>query len=239
MKTTISVVTATYNQAQFLPDCIKSVAASIIDPLGIGFEHVVFDDGSTDNTRNVAKKYKHIRYFRWSKNRGVSAARNQAIREAKGEFIFVLDSDDVVLQRTLFYLYTKLHRSKNQWIYCDFIRADKNLKYLIAEDYYGWKFKNVNQMLTAIFKCEHFIQHNVMFTKKLFWDSGEYDENLSVTEDLDLYIRFLKNLGLPDYIPMISHLHRCHGSNLSIGHSGEQHFKNCKLLAKKYNWKKK
>jgi len=83
-------------------------------------------------------------------------------------------------------------------------------------------------MLQAIFDSSHFIQGNVCFSKKLFDEVKEYDESVGMAEDLDLYVRFLINGHLNVYLPMISHLHRMHTANFSIGCDRDKHHNDLK-----------
>lgn len=89
----ISVITPCYNQALYLADCLDSLIAQTY----YNWECMVMDDGSTDNSLEIAQQYaekdQRIRYARQS-NQGPSAARNNAIALTDGEFIFPLDSDD-------------------------------------------------------------------------------------------------------------------------------------------------
>jgi len=91
----VSVVVPTYNRAKFLTECIQSILSQSFHD----FEIIVIDDGSTDNTAKVLSDYP-VRYF-WQKNQGVAAARNKGIEMAQGEYIALLDSDDVLLESTL------------------------------------------------------------------------------------------------------------------------------------------
>ncbi|MGH7582172.1 MAG: glycosyltransferase family 2 protein [Gemmatimonadales bacterium] len=86
---TISVVIPAFNSALFLPRCLGSVFGQTLQPL----EVIVVDDGSTDDTAAVAAALgaKLIRRT----NEGVSAARNAGIRHAAGEWIALLDADDL------------------------------------------------------------------------------------------------------------------------------------------------
>ena len=88
----VSVIIPTYNRAHLLPRALESVLAQT-DP---DFEILVVDDASTDATHGVTTAYDdaRIRYFRQPENRGVAAARNRGLREARGEFVAFLDSDD-------------------------------------------------------------------------------------------------------------------------------------------------
>lgn len=86
----VSVVIPTYNRAYIVGAAIASVLRQSYRPV----EVVVIDDGSTDDTAAVVSRYgPEVRYFR-QKNAGVSAARNHGLREALGEFVALLDSDD-------------------------------------------------------------------------------------------------------------------------------------------------
>jgi glycosyltransferase involved in cell wall biosynthesis len=86
----VSVVIPTYNRASIISRAIESVLTQEYPSVEI----IVADDGSTDGTEDLVKKYdSRVRYFH-QPNAGVSAARNLGLREARGEFIALLDSDD-------------------------------------------------------------------------------------------------------------------------------------------------
>jgi glycosyltransferase involved in cell wall biosynthesis len=91
---TVSVVIPTYNRAH----CITRAIDSAVGQTYPGVDIVVVDDGSTDGTEAlIAKRYGHdprVRYLR-QENQGVSAARNTGLRAARGDYIALLDSDDI------------------------------------------------------------------------------------------------------------------------------------------------
>ena len=89
----VSVVLPTYNRADTLGRAIESVLAQTFDH----FELIIVDDGSTDSTDTVLAGLddRRIRVVRSALNRGVSAARNIGIAQARGDFIAFQDSDDV------------------------------------------------------------------------------------------------------------------------------------------------
>jgi glycosyltransferase involved in cell wall biosynthesis len=91
----VSVIIKSYNHAAFVGETIRS----ILDQSFQDFEIVVTDDGSTDGTPDVIRRFAdpriHLRVF--EKNRGISIAMNDTIARARGEFIAILNSDDFAL----------------------------------------------------------------------------------------------------------------------------------------------
>ncbi len=95
MKPLVSVIVPLYNAAPFIGETLDSVLSSTYRPI----EVVVVDDGSVDDSLAVAQviagQHKEVRVLHQA-NAGVSAARNHAIREAKGEYILPVDADDKI-----------------------------------------------------------------------------------------------------------------------------------------------
>jgi glycosyltransferase involved in cell wall biosynthesis len=86
----ISIVIPVYNRAHYIKDCIDSVLQQTYKD----YEIIVVDDGSTDNVREVLQPYMNIIRYIYKENGGAASARNEGIRNAKGEYIAWLDSDD-------------------------------------------------------------------------------------------------------------------------------------------------
>jgi glycosyltransferase involved in cell wall biosynthesis len=216
----ISIITPTHNRLPFLKETVASVQRSVTHPLDLAVEHVVHDVGSTDGTdrwlRHDEAAAHLVSLFSPEKKRP-GLARNEAIARADGEFLLPLDDDDLLLQRTAHHFVHALtgEGSPADWAVSDFLRVDEEGRYLPGEDYYGWRFGSVKEMLQAIFSASHFIQGNVCYHRSLFDRVGGYDPDLSMAEDLDLYVRFLLDGRMPRYVPMVSHLHRMHRNNLS------------------------
>ena len=98
--TLISVVIPAYNAGQFLDETLESVLSQTYE----NWECIIVNDGSTDNTESVAKKWceKDSRFRLTNKeNGGLSSARNWGIKEPKAEYIAFLDADDILTSDSL------------------------------------------------------------------------------------------------------------------------------------------
>ena len=95
----ISVIIPTYNYGRFLPDAVKSVLGQKKD--GLAVEIIVVDDGSTDDTADVAQRLGSSIQYIYQENQGLSAARNAGIRAAHGDYLVFLDADDLLTSGTL------------------------------------------------------------------------------------------------------------------------------------------
>lgn len=202
----VSVVITSYNHARYLRDAVESVLSQTYR----NFEIIVVDDGSTDNTREVAACYPEIKYV-WQENRGLSAARNTGIRNSKGAYLVFLDADDLLYPYALAInlKYFRMHPE------CGFIS--------------GWHDRvNEDKKLDAIYDPappdkDHYLvlfsrnyigmHAAVMYRRELF-DQLLFDENLSACEDHDMYLRVAKNY------PVFSHgkklaAYRIHNNNMS------------------------
>lgn len=92
----ISVIMPVYNVEKYVSDCIESV----LNQTYKNFELIIVNDGSTDNSLNEAKKYlcdSRVHIYS-QENKGLSAARNTGLKCVKGDYIYFIDSDDVINQ---------------------------------------------------------------------------------------------------------------------------------------------
>lgn len=119
----ISVIIPVYNVEKYLDRCLESTASQSYKNIEI----ILIDDGSTDNSGKMCdqwvQKDKRIKVVH-QENRGVSASRNRGIREAKGELISFIDSDDEVYSDYLDVMYRDLIEND-----CDLAMIKHNIKY--------------------------------------------------------------------------------------------------------------
>ncbi|HEX8659234.1 MAG TPA: glycosyltransferase [Hymenobacter sp.] len=236
-----SVITPTHQRRKLLPEAVASVRATVSVPLDFSFEHLVYDNGSRDGTvaylrEAAAQPGPPLRHWHSPGRQLAGQARNHLIKEAApAAWIVPLDDDDILLQRTLHNYAAQIEAHPDRpWFVADFLRVDEHGRYLPNEDYYAWQFDTPADMLSAIFRAEHFIQGNVCFSRAFVDQVGGYDGTLAMAEDLDLYVRFLLAGQLPVLCPHISHLHRFHADNVSIGVDAEKHNADLRVIYEKY-----
>lgn len=106
----VSIILPVYNREKYIKECLDSVFSQTYQ----NFEIVLVDDGSTDKTlgicEEIAKTEPRLRIFK-GEHKGVSEARNKALENAKGKYIFFLDSDDIINPKLLEALVSGLEKS--------------------------------------------------------------------------------------------------------------------------------
>ncbi len=180
----VSIVVPAYNAARYL----KQTLESILSQTYRNFEIIVVDDGSTDDTPCIAQQFGNaIRYIR-QPNRGLSAARNTAIKNARAEVIALLDSDDLwepqFLERMIHLL--NIH-PEAAGVYCGFqyinskgeVVGKPSLKIVPPESFHSTMVNDGNWLAPCA----------VIFRRQLAEKVGLFDESLHAVEDWDLWIR--------------------------------------------------
>ena len=192
----VSVVIPTYNRGPLVLEAVESVLAQTVPPLEI----IVVDDGSTDDTRERLRPYLTRIVYRYQENQGVSAARNHGIREARGEFIAFLDSDDVWHPRKL-ELQLQVFEE----------RPDLGLLGAGAMDWPAQSFPEITddpRGRVSLVSWAQLVVRNrlgtssVMVRTAVLRAAGEFDPVMQSSEDRDLWLRIAEissvaNLDLP------------------------------------------
>jgi glycosyltransferase involved in cell wall biosynthesis len=190
----ISVIIPTFNRSSLLVDAITSVIGQTFQPLDI----IVVDDGSTDDTPQIILKFgKSIRYIKTA-NRGVSAARNRGVVEAKGEWLAFLDSDDTWSPRKLELQFQCLGESKSKVCFCASTAEFGNRLddiHLMDPELSLSEFRTYAKNDCRIFSFPRhpFIQ-SMLIEKSALIQSGSFDESLVVAEDTKLIYKIALNL---------------------------------------------
>lgn len=183
----VSVIIPCYRQAHYLDEAIRSVLAQTYQP----FEIIVVDDGSPDNTAEVAARYPGLVCIR-QRHLGLPAARNAGLRVSAGETTVFLDADDRLSPDALETGVNSLRAARDcAFVYgfCEFIDHQGAAiptppPVPIAENHYR-----------ALFKQNHIRSPGaVMFRRSILSRVTGFDQTLvGGCEDIDLYLRITKN----------------------------------------------
>lgn len=208
-KPIISVIIPTYNNAAYLCEAIDSVLAQTYKD----FEVIVIDDGSTDNTREMVKKYDgKIRYL-FQENKGVSAARNIGIKMAIGDYIALLDDDDSWLtDKLLLQVFAIEANPEIAMVFTDVEAFDEKgivnssfgrpsnpmlfdkeeFRYKMAKTTFDDGAVLKGNIYKDLLKCNMIVPTTALIKKRVFDIVGYFDNNLPVNQDYDLWIRISK-----------------------------------------------
>ncbi|MBU6157925.1 MAG: glycosyltransferase family 2 protein [Bacteroidetes bacterium] len=171
-----SIITPSYNRAHIIGQAINSVLTQSFTD----FEFIIVDDGSTDDTEKVVQAFgdTRIQYIK-QENKGVCAARNTGIRNAKAPYITFLDSDDQALPNWLDDFYNTINLKTPDLVFCDMqvIDNQKNCKIRRAEYPYREDQYSDNGL---------YMPGSFCIAKHLLDKLGGFDENIRFGEFTEL-----------------------------------------------------
>ncbi len=178
----ISVIIPTYNRAPFLKRSLDSVFNQSLKPK----EVILVDDASTDDTPKVANSYgNNLKYLKLEKNKGVSGARNEGIRQAKFEWLAFLDSDDE-------WHLSKLQKQKEELVKTNHMLCHTQEVWMRNGLILNQKKKHQKHSGSVYEHCLPlcFISPSTsIIHKSVFDDIGLFKEDFPVCEDYDLWLR--------------------------------------------------
>ncbi len=203
----VSVVIPTYNYAHFLPDAIESVLRQTFRD----YELIVVDDGSTDQTPQVAARYQgRIRYHR-QENRGLSTARNVGCQLARGEYFAFLDADDVWFAQKLTRQVALLERHPEAGLVSSAMelmdRSGAPLSGIKPGSPPGETFVEIVRQGTAA-------PSSYVVRRRCFEEIHGFDKQLVAMEDLEFCLRIAARHQIV-HIPEPLGRYRVHGMSLS------------------------
>jgi glycosyltransferase involved in cell wall biosynthesis len=181
---TFSVIIPCYNHAHFLEESLSSLIRQSYHD----WEAIIVNDGSTDNTEEVAYKWckidSRIKFISIT-NSGLSTARNKGIEFSSGEFIALLDADDK-------------YASNHLELISKSFKTDADIVFTGYTYFSGNTVENHDVNLCTETNFSQIVYHNlvppvaVAFKRSLLLQSGNFDSSLKSAEDWDLWIRFFK-----------------------------------------------
>lgn len=178
-----SIILPTYNRACRLPTAINSVLSQTF----VDFELIIVDDGSTDHTKETVQGFddKRIVYI-YQDNAERSAARNNGIRHAKGEYICFLDSDDCYLANHLQILRDEISKRIEEvaLFYTGMLMITESTG--VAK---GVPMLYEQKLSPVLFVWNHFLLINSVCVHRKILENNLFDPRFNIWEDTHLWLR--------------------------------------------------
>ncbi len=209
-----SVCIPTYNRANYLKEAIESVLSQTYPD----FEVVVYDDGSTDSTEEVVRKFKdeRVRYFKGEENKGRPYARNRCIELARGEWIVWLDDDDVFKPELLTAFAVEIDKFPEVSVFYPlkvllFEESKDSLKQVFITDFY----RNRTRLIRCIIRKSPISNCASCLKREIFGKFGGYDSNFPRAQDYEFWSRTLPFLEIKG-VDVEGFVYRVHDNNISV-----------------------
>lgn len=186
----VSIIIPVYNGANYMREAINSALAQTYDNI----EVIVVNDGSTDNTEEIAKSYgDKIRYFP-KKNGGVSTALNLGIEKAEGEYISWLSHDDVYYANKVEAQVERLLKLSEKErlstiIFSNYSLIDENSKEFHKQQFHS--AHDIEKLDYPLYSVLNGLVHGctLLLPKRCFEQVGYFDVHLKATQDYDLWFK--------------------------------------------------
>lgn len=182
----VSLIIPIYNSSKYLKKCINSLLNQTLKDIEI----ILINDGSKDESDKIIKEYKDKRIKYISKeNEGIGKTRNRGIKEATGEYIAFVDSDDYLNEQFCEHMYNKAHQDNCDLVICDFYEDRGNLQEIKFKDFEDSSLRKNPNLINNINlgPCNKLYLLDMLKKNNIY-----FEENLKY-EDAPFVIKAIKN----------------------------------------------
>lgn len=208
MQFLISVIVPVYNSEKYLERCVDSILSQTYS----NFEIILIDDGSPDNCPRIcdafAEKDKRVKVFH-KENGGASSARNAGIKQARGDYICFVDSDDILCENSLFDLCIAISNKKCQYAagICGILGSNKVKNHIDSETIIDYK-ENPEDLLNYITSNGSYSPYSKIYDATIIKKYNiKYDERLKCSEDALFIRQYLSYCSRIVLVPQIVYLY--------------------------------
>lgn len=181
----ISIITVVYNSEK----TIKKTCESINSQSYKNFEHIIIDGKSNDNSLSIVNEFSHKKKIISEIDNGVYDAMNKGIKNANGDIIGFLNSDDFYANNNVLYKISNLFQNNPiiDACYSDLIYTDKKD---IAKNIRIWKS---NKFIPGLFSKGWCPPHPTFFVRRSVYENfGTFNLKYNISSDVELMMRFLE-----------------------------------------------
>lgn len=209
----VSVIIPLYNREKYIEETVQSVLSQTYK----NFELIIVDDGSIDQSRKVLEPFLNeimMLEHPGRVNKGQSAAINLGIKKSSGEYIAILDSDDIFAPHKLEKQVEFLEKNKNiGLVYGNGYVIDESGSKLYK--FYSNSHFEDNETSKILINCYFALPTNALFRRTVFDAAGWFDEDLRSGQDHDMAIR-ISEIAKLAYIDDCLFFYRKHNESISI-----------------------
>ena len=233
-----SIITCTYNSAEYLQKNIDSVK----NQTNQDFEHVFIDGFSTDETVEMIEKYRQkfpdkVKFFQFPP-KGISHAMNQGIEKSSGEYLMHLHSDDNFYDNNILQDVKEFIEEKNNpdWIYGKINVVEENDASIGTFPERKLLQLGKNPFSSYLLKFFNFIPHQAVFIKKKTIEKfGCFDESLKSSMDYDLWIKIRNKTNWAFLNKIISNYRIRPDAQSSSTINKKENYENLKKVQSRYS----
>lgn len=231
----ISICIPAYNAERYLPAALESVRAQRFKE----WELIVTEDGSRDSTEDIVREFARtvpqpVRYDRHAQNLGLPATRNTGIAAARGEWIALLDADDVWTTGHLEAAAEMMPRTNAELIHSGSVLFDSDTGREI--EVRAPNARNIAEFPRSLFNGSYIIQPSSVILRRRLWeDVGGFDPTFRYVEDREMWIRCARSGAQFVYTGLNTCLYRKHPTALSR-HGVAMALASARVFEKNIDW---
>lgn len=205
----VSVIIPVYNREKYVGEAISSILAQSF----ANFELLLIDDGSTDNSVEIMRSYTdpRVRLVRHEQNLGIPKTRNKGLQLARGDYIAILDSDDIAVSDRLAKQVAFLDRYKDYALVGSWASVIDEEGRLLKKG--KRRFVSSGEVKShLLFRC--WLHHSSVMARTAILQTYGYREQYVVCSDFDLFVRLAREHKL-GHLPEPLVRHRTHAGSIT------------------------